>query len=241
MPKIKLSDGTSFHYKTKPIYLGVKRIDKEIALENLCVLKRVLDKRGVEFQLTYGSLLGAIREKDFITHDEDIDLLVMDENKQCLFDALPELKGEGFDVARYDRIGLLSIYRKGEYIDFYFYSKRADGTRYCRGSIFPCEMLEETTNYGFKGLQVKIPVAYNEYLSYVYGEDWRIPVAWFNYEVPKWKKLMLSIKSVVKDLLPYKLFVAMVRARDLRIAMKYEKKLKKYRENHSISVGMRQT
>ena len=121
MPKIKLTNGV-YQYKTIPIFEGVKRINKEIAFKNLCILKNELDQYGIEFQITFGTLLGAIREKDFIEHDEDIDLLVLGEKKQQLFDLLPELRKIGFEVARYDRRDLLSLIKDGEYIDFYFLS-----------------------------------------------------------------------------------------------------------------------
>ena len=232
MPRIKLSDGTYYYYKTKPIFLGVKQMNKEISFENLRILKDVLDKRGVEFQITFGTLLGAIREKDFIAHDEDIDLQIMEEDKLRFFDTLPELRKFGFEVARYDRRGLLSIYRKGEYIDFYFYRNRGDGTRYCSGYIFPCEIIEQSMNYEFKGLDVKIPVEYIKFLIYTYGDGWQKPVVWNNYEMSRLKRTLLSVKSVVKEWLPDRLYMLMARPSELRLINKYEKKLAKYREGY---------
>ena len=234
MPKIRLSNGTCYRYKTKPIFLGVKQINKEIALENLRDVKKVLERRRVAFQLTFGTLLGAIRENDFITHDEDIDLLVMDEDRLRFLDALPELKELGFEVARYDRGGLLSIYREEEYIDFYFFSKRSDGTRYCRGAIFPREMIERTKDYNFKGLDVKVPIEYLTYLRYVFGEDWQTPIVWNNYKISKLKRILLSIKTIVKEWLPYGLYVYLTRPAELRAVRKYEKRLEKYKEKYSF-------
>lgn len=230
MPKIKLSNGY-FHYKTIPLYAGVKQINKDIAYENLVVLKEVLDKQDVEFQISFGTLLGAIRENDFITHDEDVDLLVLDEYKQKLFDSLPELKKRGFDVARYDPRGLMSIYRKNEYIDFYLYKKKEDGTRYCCGSFYPCEMVEKSMPYSFKGLEVRIPVEYINYLCYEYGDDWQTPVVWMNYEQPKIKRILLAIKSVVKEWLPDSLYIRMAKASELKMYKEYEKKWARYKNS----------
>lgn len=41
MPSVMTSHG-AIRYKTIPLFPGVKRIDKEIAFENLCLLKSIL-------------------------------------------------------------------------------------------------------------------------------------------------------------------------------------------------------
>ena len=43
MPSVMTSHG-AIRYKTIPLFPGVKRIDKEIAFENLCLLKSILGK-----------------------------------------------------------------------------------------------------------------------------------------------------------------------------------------------------
>ena len=73
MPKIKTPKGT-YKFKLIPNYPGWKLIDKEKAFENLSIFKEIADRNGFKFFLAYGTMLGAVREKDFIDHDEDIDL-----------------------------------------------------------------------------------------------------------------------------------------------------------------------
>ena len=73
--KIKTPVG-NYYYKYVPIFLGIKPIDKVIAKENLLLLKGILDKHNLKFLLSFGTLLGAVREHDFISHDEDIDLIM---------------------------------------------------------------------------------------------------------------------------------------------------------------------
>ena len=73
--KIQTPIGT-YRYKFIPIFEGIKQIDKQIANENLKLLKEVCDKHHLTFLLYFGTLLGAVREHDFITHDEDIDLIM---------------------------------------------------------------------------------------------------------------------------------------------------------------------
>ena len=47
MASIKLSDGRVFKYKVYPLYLGIKKIDREKAKENLLLLKKITDKAGL--------------------------------------------------------------------------------------------------------------------------------------------------------------------------------------------------
>ncbi len=227
MPKIKLTNGI-YHYRTIPIYEGVKRINKEVAMENLRLLKELLDDYNLEFQITFGTLLGAIREKDFIDHDEDIDLLVLGEKKQAFFDLLPILDSHGFKVARYDRRGLMSIMRNGEYIDLYFLDNKGDGTRYCSGIILPNALTDETINHNFKGLDVKIPKKYVEFLRYEYGDNWETPIQWFDYGSSWLSRFKTAVKMVGKELLPDWLYFKMLKKSERRMLNRYESKLEKY-------------
>ena len=118
--KIKTPVG-NYYYKYVPIFLGIKPIDKVIAKENLLLLKGILDKHNLKFLLSFGTLLGAVREHDFISHDEDIDLIMFKRDLPSFLSLLFELRKNGFELARYESRGFLSIIRKGEYIDFYFF------------------------------------------------------------------------------------------------------------------------
>ena len=73
MPRIKTTNGY-IRYTTHPIYPGIKRIDKKLATENLLLLKDILERNQIAYVLIAGTLLGVVRENDFIDHDEDIDI-----------------------------------------------------------------------------------------------------------------------------------------------------------------------
>ena len=47
-------------------------------VKDLEMIRSVFEKFGVQFFIVYGALLGMYRDKDFISHDDDIDLAVID-------------------------------------------------------------------------------------------------------------------------------------------------------------------
>ena len=150
MPSINTPNG-KIKYRTVPLYLGVKQIDKKIARENLILLKKVLDAHSIHFQLHAGTLLGAMREHDFIDHDEDIDLALLDKYRNDILRIIPELEKIGFKICRYDKRDLLSIMRKGEYIDFYFYKEFNDKLLSCSGWLVLKEHIQNSTIVDFLG------------------------------------------------------------------------------------------
>lgn len=229
MAAIKTSFGEIITYRNHVLY-GQKQINKSIAFDNLITLKEILDKAEIDFILIAGTLLGAIREHDFITYDEDIDLAFLYENKQRVIDILPRLLECGFSIARYDRRNLLSVIKDNEYIDFYFFQKDEEVLRRCNGWLIPARFLEITTKIVFKGIVFSAPREYEEYLKYEYGESWRIPVKWFNYGISKRLWLKIYIKERSKEFLPGFLLDFFAKKKEKRFEIKFRNKLEKYIE-----------
>ncbi len=229
MATIKTSSGQVIHYNNRVLY-GQKQINKPIAFENLIALKRIFDESNIRSMLIAGTLLGVVREHDFITHDEDIDLAFLYEDKQKVIDILPAILKEGFEIARYDRRNLLSVIRKDEYIDFYFFQKDEE-LRRCNGWLIPAKFIEKTTNIKFKGFYFIAPQDYLEYLKYEYGEDWRTPIKWFDYNISKWLWLKIYIKERLKEFLPYCLLNFLSKKKEKKFEEKFRTKIEKYINN----------
>lgn len=164
-----------FLYKIPDFKYGSKKINRDIAKENLFLFKEILDKSNVKFMLAYGTLLGAIREGNFIEHDFDTDFIVLEEHRASFLDLLFEFSDNGFVVGRYEN-DILSLIRKGEYIDVYFFRKYLLIYRkidiYCTYSRF----LEKTSTYNFLGEIFSIPQDFEGYLEHYYGRNWRSPI-----------------------------------------------------------------
>ncbi|HMC00678.1 MAG TPA: LicD family protein [Flavobacteriaceae bacterium] len=173
--EIITKNGIITYEEIQPIS-GTKRINLEVAKRNLLEIKAVLDKHNIKFALIYGTLLGAIRENNFIEHDEDIDLSMLDEHKEDLLAVLNEIIDKGFRVLRYDG-KLLSISRDKEYIDFYFFKKTSSQFRKCDvGLKAKAKFLQETKTHSFLGEDFQIPIESEKFLIELYGKNWKVPV-----------------------------------------------------------------
>ena len=141
-----------YEYKPLIVYEGIKKIDKLKARKNLLLFKEISERNGLVFGLAFGTFLGAMREHDFIDHDEDIDLFVLNEYKDLFLSMLFELRDNGFEVIRYDRRGdLCSIMRNGEYIDILFFRKINGDVRLAQSYFLPGQFVEEIALYDFQG------------------------------------------------------------------------------------------
>ena len=152
---------------------GTKRINREISKENLLLLKKCFDAANVNFGLIYGTLLGAVREKNFIEHDEDTDVFVLYEDREKIFNLLFQLRELGFDVGRLNN-ELMSIIKDGEYIDIYFYKIKNSKTRECDGYVIESNILENLEDYPFLGHTFKVPKNPKKLLTLLYGKNWMI-------------------------------------------------------------------
>ena len=218
MASIKTLRGR-FYYKPINIYLGIKQINRDVAFDNLKILLNILEKNNVLISPALGTLLGIIRDNNFIEWDEDIDLFVLEEDKDKLLNAFWDLKKEGFDLVRVERAGLLySVIRNGEYIDFYIMEKLSPELR-GSADIFMLERhLTDLIDWDFRGITIKIPKDYEEFLNLRYG-NWRIPVKYANFNMTKGQILRAKTMNIIKSFIPR--------------SLKY-KMLKKYHKNNFL-------
>ena len=171
---------------------------------------------GCEYWLTFGTLLGAIREKGIIKHDLDIDVAMFRDNRP---DNLVELMAEhGFKRSRYIIVddgheGFEETYTCQEVsIDiFYFHKVEGKNEVYCYDFISDPQLPARDSmekhggflarriylpfmglmDFDFLGCQVKVPLNYDEYLSVHYGKDYMVPN-------PAWSTLNSPVAQIMK-------------------------------------------
>jgi hypothetical protein len=215
-----------YTYTFRPLFLGIKPIDKTIAKENLLLIKHILDTHRLLFLLSFGTLLGAVREKDFITHDEDCDLIMMKKDMDTFLGLLFQFREEGFEVVRYESRGFLSIMRKGEYTDFYFYQDYPEDNRYmycCRDLYFKDELLQPS-EIKFLETTFLAPRQPERYLRFNYGENWQQPVASVNFHQSRVSLLKNYVAQYAKAILPESLVRHMQESSDRKFIDKWVQK-----------------
>lgn len=158
-------------------YENATAIDPSVAKQNLLEFKKVMDGQGVRFLLMHGTLLGAIREHDFIKHDIDIDTCTLEEQK--LIEAIPALYEAGLKLCRYEPHLIYSFIRKGVYIDVYIVNKlqgliKPFYVRYLN-RIIPRKYFRFTKKMRFLDTEFHIPNHCLSLLEFWYGKDWRTP------------------------------------------------------------------
>lgn len=173
LKKISLSSG-SYVFEEVPLFYGRKKIDRAVCRDNLLRFKEVMDASGLRFGIIFGTLLGAAREQDFIEHDEDVDVYLVDADRQAFLDLLPEFEGRGFAVARYEG-DLISLIRGGDYIDVYFFRKRFFGRSVCNEMTVPSRYFASFDRVVFLGAEFCAPAKHREFLNKMYGPDWMTP------------------------------------------------------------------
>jgi phosphorylcholine metabolism protein LicD len=160
-----------------------------------------MDEANITFGLIYGTLLGAVREKNFIAHDEDTDVFCFEVDRQSVLDILFKLKEVGLVVGRYqEEEDLISFVKNDEYIDIYFFRKNLLGNYVSNGSYFEAKYLENLIEIEFLGEQFSVPWQPEVLLEKLYGKDWRVPredVKGANFGVYLTVRKFISEKSPV--------------------------------------------
>ena len=156
-----------------------KPMNRDIAREDMRLFKKVMDDRGAELFLFFGTLLGAVRGGDFIAHDYDTDVVIMEKDRGRLLDATHLLLAAGFELARCRNHGRFTTFlRNGEYIDVYVAEERHRFPyRLCwsvGGAFITHDLLTEFTGMVFIGESYRVPRRYDEALTELYGADWRV-------------------------------------------------------------------
>lgn len=189
MAKIRTSKGF-MNYDSHFLYLGNHKVLTSVMLENVKILSVFLDKIDINWGPAFGTLIGIIRNDNFLPWNPVFDIYILKEDEERFKDVLWFLQEVGFELVRYERRGLYYIKRNNQYIKVFVLHKISSDLRHTGGSDFIHEKyLQNTIKWNFKGIELNVPTDVDEYLTFRYGNQWYIPNQTKTYKlnlVPKW-------------------------------------------------------
>jgi len=229
--KMKLIYNKYFRMLFQPMYhsyrnlMNMKKsyIFKQTAVEALEQIQDAFNNKNIIYWLEFGTLLGAVREKKFISHDLDIDIgLFISEDHQRITNLLSQVgfrkvRSISIDNGKY---GLEETYNyKGLFIDFFYFTQK-EKEMYCH--VFSNEygkswnqtikekggliVYEHTFPYdGFKEIiflnkKVLIPNNEHEHLIAQYGDTYMIKnKKWNPYKMAPNKNILDNKVGVVEN------------------------------------------
>jgi len=154
--------------------------DRELDIRNegLSLIHEGMRELGIDFFLIMGILLGAIREKNFIKWDWDVELGFFTES---IIDRVDEIKNKfenkQFKVELVDssyKNFKINLFHNGNKYTLWGLHYNGDYLRR-KNFKFPRKYFLEFEEINFKGMQYKIPNNTEELLEYIYG-DWETPI-----------------------------------------------------------------
>ena len=177
-----LINGSPFTYQDEvgdPFVYGSMSVGEMDSL--LKFSTKLLDDCGISFFLAFGTLLGAVRESNFIKGDSDVDIIVTDEKK--LYISLPYLWEHGLCIDRIFEEELYSFHSEARHpVDFYI-MRTPDHWMYkkwcvsIRGFFAPKRFFQTIVPDGCQLGDQRYPCPQNpeRLLEWWYGKTWRIP------------------------------------------------------------------
>ena len=167
-------------------------------LEMLQMADQAFTSMGVQAFLTFGTLLGAYRDKGFIAYDPDVDLGVIDGNlPKNMYEVMAK---HGFQLCKQNIISETNqviedtyIY-KGIHLDVFHYFEEEDDYYTLVAQLhetkdwkeanatdgFPCEKVSvvktEFQRQNFMNIEVYMPIKMHEWLVDMYSESYMTPI-----------------------------------------------------------------
>lgn len=209
MAFIKTSKGNLIYKYSLPEFDG-RKIDKEKSLDNLYVFSVFLNKIGINWGPCFGTLIGIVRNNDFLPWAQQIDIYILKEDEERFKDILWSIQKVGFELIRYERRGLYVIRRNGEGICIYVLRKIAYDIRHTGGKDFIHEKyLQNMVKWNFNGIDLNVPQKLDEYLSFQYG-DWASEKKTIKIYYTPIERFWEKGKMWIKDHLPNTFYFNMI-------------------------------
>ena len=159
--------------------------NKTILKNNLIDITKVLNNHSIPSFLLFGTLLGIVRDNDFINGDLDVDIGVIIPggiDLNAWFKIFKNLEQLGFTLRRAGTSSVITLDR-GFGLDIWWVFKKWDenkksyyGIRGWNGEfVYPVQNFDALSDITWQNKTFKIPFNPELYLETTYGKDWKIP------------------------------------------------------------------
>lgn len=165
-------------------------------LDSISEVIDVVAECGIEAFLTYGTLLGAVRDGKLIGHDSDADLGYVSKHSDPAdvvvesFALQRALRDRGYQVVRYSgaaiKVDVVESDGAVRGLDLFGGFLR-DGQLHLLGEIrtpFEREWIFPLSSASLEGRSFPVPADPDRLLVATYGESWRVPDPAFHFETP---------------------------------------------------------
>jgi lipopolysaccharide cholinephosphotransferase len=154
-------------------------LDKKTATKNLLLMNSIFKEKNLKFTLLFGTLLGAVREHDFISYDTDTDIGIFEEDREKLLQIIPIILENGFSIIRTkEPDDLVTFMKDDEYIDvgiFRLIKRKLKEYYTYQGHLIPRAFLDDLDKIEFLGKEFNVPKNKELYLTKTYGSGWKTP------------------------------------------------------------------
>lgn len=179
--------------------------------EVLVEVTDLLNELGAPYFLADGTLLGAVRNSDFIPWDDDVGLCMKHEDYQAFRERMTvALASRDFQVEEGPKQNpKLNIFKNSEKIELTSWRLRGK-YRVRWGLQMPSHLLDTASSVELRGRTYPCPSSAEEYLDHRYG-DWKIPRVGRGTHSPSIKTPWSKIKKKIRRMSPYWLLSALGR------------------------------
>jgi len=177
-----------------------RTIHREVALKELATIKAVFDQHQIKWFITHGTCLGAVRDKDFIPYDSDIDIGCYKSDIEKIIHSMKVLRDQyGFIITKLSLDDeSIAVIKENVVIDISLY--RSDGTYWQanRHKVFqiPYRFLATLDEMDLLGIRLRVPGNVEAYLEYQYGKEWRTPIK--DFYSPYRRKIKVPLTRLLK-------------------------------------------
>lgn len=166
--------------------MGLVGVDTALAMGRVGA---ALTKAGIVWWLSYGVLLGLVRQNGFVADDDDVDIMLAPGTEPAKIVAVMTSLGAEYLtlIARHGVVTNENYWCDKVYFDFYYghdyQGKCVDLSRFAGCACFLEHDMSGFRTRDFRGQQLVVPVDEDRYLQKLYGPTWRTPDAAWNWKI----------------------------------------------------------